>query len=474
MSKRRHSTSSAESVIQIARGYKPSTLPEIKAQAKKKRKQGQQGTSNNRPTSPSAQLTYNTPSTDPVKRRPGRPPGSKNKVTMVRPADGDPASKRRRFGELIVVGGTSGESGTPNEATRVISLDQAVSNLGIIANGITSLSRMKPGAPKEDTNIFPETPRKTRRTTAHQSPHFDEAQQSPGTILDSSLYGLSTPSKKTTSSVSKHFSPRKGKGVSTIRFPLLKESKFGLIQEELASNPFHVLIAVIFLSKTTGTAAIPVIRTIAESYPTPEALAAVTAEDLFPDIQHLGFGSTRAQGIIDLAKAWIANPPEKGKRYKRLNYPKPGSGKDIQPRDEPLNDQDPRDAYEVAHLPGIGPYGIDSWRIFCRDDLRGVSSGIEKDTLKLKTSATLKELEQEWPKVQPQDKELRAYIKWRWLRLGVNWDPETDDKEDIDRDILKQMQKGRIDEHEGLMNPWKNAGEPQLKPGKLFGLTTPQ
>ncbi len=69
-------------------------------------------------------------------------------------------------------------------------------------------------------------------------------------------------------------------------------------------------------------------------------------------------------------------------------------------------------AFEVAHLPGIGPYALDSFRIFHRDEMRGLA----KDWL---GSGAEEGFEPEWMRVRPRDKELRAYLEWLWERERV-------------------------------------------------------
>jgi len=88
---------------------------------------------------------------------------------------------------------------------------------------------------------------------------------------------------------------------------------------------------------------------------------------------------------------------------------------DVGPR-EVLALEDPRVGWEVAHLPGVGPYALDSWRIFARDEMRGVVVGVD---------AGVEGEEAEWRRVVPEDKELRPYLKWRWRCEGWDWDPLT-------------------------------------------------
>lgn len=132
-------------------------------------------------------------------------------------------------------------------------------------------------------------------------------------------------------------------------------------------------------------------------------------------------------------------------------------------------------AWEIAHLPGVGAYAIDSWRIFCRDVLRGVAtawdgedaeasamvhsaschhksnqrdarghdvnSDLDLDAQDEETRTghasprehrelmavgeTRSQFEPEWMRVVPLDKELRAYLRWKWLKNGWVWDPLT-------------------------------------------------
>ena len=57
----------------------------------------------------------------------------------------------------------------------------------------------------------------------------------------------------------------------------------------------------------------------------------------------------------------------------------------------------------------MGPYAIDSFRIFHRDEMRGLAT----DWL---GNGAEKIFEPEWMRVVPLDKELKAYVKWQWLK----------------------------------------------------------
>ena len=300
-----------------------------------------------------------------------------------------------------------------------------------------------------------------------------------GVSLSQSLKPLKSILKK-----SPHFSdsqrasttPRQK--VSAVPFPSTDSVSFGLVQEKLCRDPFRLLIAVIFLNKTKGSVAMPVFYELMEMYPTPTDLAAARHQDIVDVIQHLGLQNQRAKKCIAFAQEWLENPPVKGKRYRRLHYPNKADGKDISVKESPIDDDDERIAYEVSHLPGIGDYAIDSWRIFCRDELRGLPTGLPA---MIDAETKREELRKEWAKVLPKDKELRAYLRWRWLRLGYEWDPLTGKKKKADRDLRHKAKSGGIiHEHDGggmvepkseVVNRLRKQGE---KPREASLSTPPQ
>ncbi|KAF2842682.1 DNA glycosylase, partial [Patellaria atrata CBS 101060] len=222
---------------------------------------------------------------------------------------------------------------------------------------------------------------------------------------------------------------------SCLPFPPLEASSFGLIQEKLAADPFILLVAVVFLNKTKGTAAIPKFWQLIERYPTPEALAEADSCELTDIIQQLGLQNERAKTLINLANVWVADPPSKGRRHRKLNYPEPREGCNILPR-EILKDDDERfGAWEIAHLPGCGAYALDSWRIFCRDKLRGLA-------LDWNGTGAGSPFQPEWMRVVPKDKELRAFLRWMWLKHGWTWDPKTGRKERTTFELQQQAKAG--------------------------------
>ncbi len=102
-------------------------------------------------------------------------------------------------------------------------------------------------------------------------------------------------------------------------------------------------------------------------------------------------------------------------------------------------------AWEVGHLAGLGSYAIDSWRIFCRDELRGLPAGLsDRGDLLRDPAAKAEELAKEWTRVLPLDKELRAYLRWRWLRVGFEWDPVSGEQKLADEGFLAGAMGGGV------------------------------
>ncbi|KAL8832846.1 MAG: hypothetical protein Q9191_000030 [Dirinaria sp. TL-2023a] len=251
---------------------------------------------------------------------------------------------------------------------------------------------------------------------------------------------------------------------SCIPFPPLSSSRFGLVQEALSTQPFRLLIAVIFLNKTRGAVALPVFFALMERYPTPEALAEAELEDIVGFFSTLGLQNQRAKKVLGLAKEWVSEAPSRGRRWRRKDYPQKRDGRDIRAEEEPIadDDEDPRVAWEVGRLPGIGAYGIDSWRIFCRDRLRGIEAPIMSEYVsplpstadeggdthdndkKAEHEMREKEMKGEWTRVLPLDKELRAYLRWRWLRLGWQWDPLTGERSRASEQVMREAEGGGV------------------------------
>ena len=215
-----------------------------------------------------------------------------------------------------------------------------------------------------------------------------------------------------------------------------------------------MLIATIFLNRTRGGVAIPVLRVFGR-YPTVEAMAQADPAELVSMIHSLGFQNQRAKKCIGLAQTWLSQPPTKGRRYRQLHYPQKLDGRDMR-RDECIDDDDPRVAWEVAHLPGVGAYSLDSWRIFCRDELRGQARDWNG------SHALTPDFTPEWKTVLPYDKELRAYLTWMWLKEGWSWDRETGQRTTASDKMMRAAHRGGVAHEENgnwvlEMSPVKKA-----------------
>lgn len=164
-----------------------------------------------------------------------------------------------------------------------------------------------------------------------------------------------------------------------------------LIQESLAEDPWKLLIAVTLLNKTTGKVAIPVFWSILDRWPTPFLLSRADEADLTDALRRVGTQSVRAKRLIQLSFNYMLDPPRdydlRPTRHKifytRKRYP----------------------ATQISHLPGVGAYALDSYRIFC-----------------CSLSASTAE---EWKYVVPTDKQLIRYLKWKWAyEERKEWTPE--------------------------------------------------
>ncbi|EAW11887.1 putative pre-mRNA splicing factor [Aspergillus clavatus NRRL 1] len=224
---------------------------------------------------------------------------------------------------------------------------------------------------------------------------------------------------------------------SCLPFPSIDAPTFGLVQEQLAHDPFRLLVATIFLNRTRGGVALPVLFKVFDQYPTVEEMSKADLLSLVSMIHCLGFQNQRAQKCIGLAQTWLARPPTRGKRYRKLHYPCRLDGKDVG-CDECIADDDSRVAWEIAHLPGVGAYSLDSWRIFCRDGLRGLAKDWKGD------GATSADFVPEWKSVLPQDKELRAYLTWMWLKEGWIWDRHTGERKRASEKTMRAARRGGV------------------------------
>ena len=182
----------------------------------------------------------------------------------------------------------------------------------------------------------------------------------------------------------------------------LQPAVFGLIQERICPSLYALVVQAILWNQTRGMMARPVLFALLTRYPTPKELSIASLEDLTAMLQPIGLHNIRAKRLIALANAWLAAPPCKERRYRKLHYPSRGCGTDVKPG-EVLGVEDEREGWEIAHLPGMGAYALDSYRIFHRDKLRGNKS--------------TDDVEPEWKRVTADDKDLKAYLQWKWTTI---------------------------------------------------------
>ena len=327
------------------------------------------------------------------------------------------------------------------------------------------------GVPLETHAVFNEGVHPGEFTSdAPQKPSTRERCKRRTTGTTSSFFKAQSNMKRTKSAsplkmIKNLHSPTKAKRTphaktSFIQMPPLTAKSFGLIQETLSDQPLQLIVATILLNKTTGRAAIPTLYQLLETYPTAEALASAPYEDILQIIAQLGLQNSRSSRLIDLGKVWTLDPPTKHRRHRTLNYPKPGDGSDILPNEVAgPEDKDPRrGAWEIAHLPGVGEYATDSWRIFCRDQLRGLADDYrgtaarptnlgpihqrEGHGAKIETNDLDVPFEPEWKRVLPNDKELRAYLRWMWFKEGIDWNPRSGEKKKATQEQLDRINRG--------------------------------
>ncbi|XP_041859636.1 methyl-CpG-binding domain protein 4 [Melanotaenia boesemani] len=129
-------------------------------------------------------------------------------------------------------------------------------------------------------------------------------------------------------------------------------SPFNLVQETLFHDPWKLLVATIFLNKTSGKMAIPVLWQFFEHYPSAEVTRKADWKPMSELMKPLGLYELRAKTLIRFSDEYLT---------KHWRYP--------------------------IELHGIGKYGNDSYRIFCVG---------------------------EWRQVKPEDHMLNKYHAWLW------------------------------------------------------------
>jgi hypothetical protein len=230
--------------------------------------------------------------------------------------------------------------------------------------------------------------------------------------------------------------------VPSIPFAPLTSPDFGLIQEEVAHEPFWLLISVSFLIKTKGIHAVPLFYRFKERFPTPADIACESnTTPIIEMIRHLGLANHRVALIQKYARGFLDNPPAAGKlcrvkKYDCRDVEFPSVSGDYASSGDKSDDQD-LEAWEIGHLTQ-GKYAIDSWRIFCRDELLGRAED-------WKGKGREPEFQPEWMRVRPDDKELRAYLRWMWMKEGWEWDPITGDRTVLREELRNAVNEGRVE-----------------------------
>ncbi|KAJ7925919.1 DNA glycosylase [Mycena leptocephala] len=222
-----------------------------------------------------------------------------------------------------------------------------------------------------------------------------------------------TPPRKRRSDIvqSPYFSPKKGLTTEDLHGRLI-QLKPCLIQETVADDPWKLLVAVTLLNKTAGKLAIPVFWAIMAAWPTAWALSQAPESELVALIRPLGTQNIRAKRLISLSRTYLQDPPSL-----RDERPSRAVGTPISARKREKYPPTP-----ISHLPGAGTYALDSYRIFC--------TGPES---------------QEWKDVNPSDKELIKYQKWRWAAMEQKrWTPEFGVMDTADlsyiRDLVSELE----------------------------------
>lgn len=155
-----------------------------------------------------------------------------------------------------------------------------------------------------------------------------------------------------------------------------------------------------------------------------------------------------------MARAWVEREPVRGTRWRRYGSKRKvqevGDGGEEEQEEPKKKRVKTQAAWEIGHIPGVGAYGLDSWRIFCRDELRGIADG--RDVVAGASAgegvpppaSTASPQQPEWQRVIPQDKELRAYLRWRWLKDGWVWDPLTGARRRAERKEMEEAERGGV------------------------------
>lgn len=110
--------------------------------------------------------------------------------------------------------------------------------------------------------------------------------------------------------------------------PLLKLSPFNLLQEIYQHDPWKIMICCMMLNCTKRAQVDKVRNALFEKYPSHAEMADADQNELASMIKSLGFSNRRSKTMIKFSKSWSD------------------------------------DEKTINELPGIGPYALDSWKLF--------------------------------------------------------------------------------------------------------------
>ncbi|KAG8879971.1 hypothetical protein FRB97_001270 [Tulasnella sp. 331] len=221
-----------------------------------------------------------------------------------------------------------------------------------------------------------------------------------------------------------------------------------LIQSVIAHDPWKLIIAVTLLNQTAGKAAVPRLWQILERYPNPKALSEAAVPDLTDLIACLGLQNVRASRLIQMSAMYCMDPPnlEDCRPSRVPTFPQvPTKANEALLSEWPLAAEKVKyPPTAISHLPGVGQYALDSYRIFS-PDLPGGGAAKDENACVIRVRLTvpnearpegpsgvaepfisvpfISDPDAEWRQVMPFDKELRKYLIWRWAIENVEWDP---------------------------------------------------
>uniref|UniRef100_I3KKR7 Methyl-CpG-binding domain protein 4 n=1 Tax=Oreochromis niloticus TaxID=8128 RepID=I3KKR7_ORENI len=227
----------------------------------------------------------------------------------------------------------------------------------------TAILEAPPNKSKQASSSLRSDTKSGKVRTADDTNHIDADTKLQKTACVLEVNSKSLEGKRKTSP---YFSGKSSRdGLSPPRRKAFKKwtpprSPFNLVQETLFHDPWKLLVATVFLNKTSGKMAIPVLWQFFERYPSAEVTRQADWKPMSELMKPLGLYELRAKTLIRFSDEYLT---------KQWRYP--------------------------IELHGIGKYGNDSYRIFCIN---------------------------EWRQVKPDDHKLNKYHAWLWEnheKLGI-------------------------------------------------------